>query len=388
VRAAFALALVATVASACDADTRASTADCQRQVRLEGHTYTSYGFTDHGGREFGTVEEAACEDVGEEARGSYFPADPNPVAAWSFTGYSIDQVLGVRFDADTFAVFVADDMARDEADRIFRELGESSTLPRSDAESQAAAGALAEKLVDEAPLPPGTRRVERSPAPVLDEPRITVSTTPNLIQLNSWWLSTTPLEEAKEFYLGLAPWGLVPSTTDGTSTELRAGTLWMLGFMGASAGGYEPPQLIVQLTETDGGTAIRVDANVSWRPARTSESFVAGATKVQVEVTMEGVEPSSTVVDDPDVITRLTRLVDELPGAAPPIWACPAIEVIAPHYEVTFETPTGAITLSQSEGCGRGSTFERDGRAVPPPVHMGDELKTALEELLPPPPAP
>jgi len=109
-----------------DANTSSGPADCDHQVRLDGRTYTSHGYTDRDARQFGQAELAECHDFGPDAPGSVFPADPHHVPAWSFAGYSTDTVIGVRFDTKSFAVFVADDVSRQESDRIYRELGKAS----------------------------------------------------------------------------------------------------------------------------------------------------------------------------------------------------------------------------------------------------------------------
>ena len=41
---------------------------------------------------------------------------------WTFAGYASDQVLGVRFGQDSFAVFIAESVPRHQADRILSEL--------------------------------------------------------------------------------------------------------------------------------------------------------------------------------------------------------------------------------------------------------------------------
>lgn len=41
---------------------------------------------------------------------------------WSFEVYSTDKVVGVRFDSDSYAVFVAESVPRTESDQIFEEL--------------------------------------------------------------------------------------------------------------------------------------------------------------------------------------------------------------------------------------------------------------------------
>ena len=96
--------------------------ECTSQIRLHGVIYSGYGYTDDEATRLGTADEAVCHDVGRDAPGSVFPDDPHQVAVWTFAGYASDQVLGVRFGQESFAVFIAESVPRRQADRILSEL--------------------------------------------------------------------------------------------------------------------------------------------------------------------------------------------------------------------------------------------------------------------------
>ena len=113
--------LVALLLAGCGSDDEGS-ADCGSQVRLDGVVYTSHGFTERGGERIGPVEVAECQDVGEDARGAVFPDDPRKVEAVRIPGHDTDEVLGVRFDDDSFTVYVAESVPDDEQERIYEEL--------------------------------------------------------------------------------------------------------------------------------------------------------------------------------------------------------------------------------------------------------------------------
>lgn len=102
-----------------------SSQDCSAQVRQDGVVYTSYGYTDRHATEFGTADEADCHDVGPNAEGSVFSEDARQVTVWSFHGFAPARVLGVRFDKESFAVFVAESVPRGDIDAIVRDLGRS-----------------------------------------------------------------------------------------------------------------------------------------------------------------------------------------------------------------------------------------------------------------------
>ena len=119
------VAVLAIVASGCEGcPSSQGEADCQSQVRIDGRVYTSYGFSHSAASEFGVADQAECHDAGCDAPGSVFPANPRQVTVWSFRGYATKDVVGVRFDnADSFGVFVADDVPQAGSDRIYAELG-------------------------------------------------------------------------------------------------------------------------------------------------------------------------------------------------------------------------------------------------------------------------
>lgn len=100
--------------------------DCSAQVRVDGVVYTSHGFTDRKASRHSVADRADCDDVGEDAVGSVFPDHPKQVTTWSFRGYPPEEVIGVRFDKNSFAVFVADSVPEAERERIYRELEQSS----------------------------------------------------------------------------------------------------------------------------------------------------------------------------------------------------------------------------------------------------------------------
>ena len=105
---------------------RQTSGDCQAQVRADGIVYTSYGYTERNARKHAVAERADCHDVGKDAAGSVFPEKPQHVTTWSFRGYPPEEVVGARFDKDTFAVFIADSVPDAARKRIYRELDQPS----------------------------------------------------------------------------------------------------------------------------------------------------------------------------------------------------------------------------------------------------------------------
>jgi hypothetical protein len=111
------------VVSGCSTHGGAQTSrDCQAQVRIDGIVYTSYGHTQRKASRHSVADRADCDDVGEDAAGSVFPEDPQQVPTWSFAAYPPSEVVGVRFDKDSLAVFIADSVPDPERERIIQSL--------------------------------------------------------------------------------------------------------------------------------------------------------------------------------------------------------------------------------------------------------------------------
>jgi hypothetical protein len=115
------------IVSGCSGDGGTQTSgDCSAQVRVDGVVYTSHGYTDRKASKHSVADRADCADVGEDAVGSVFGDHPKQVTTWSFRGYPPEEVVGVRFDKDSFAVFVADSVPEAKRERIYRELDQPS----------------------------------------------------------------------------------------------------------------------------------------------------------------------------------------------------------------------------------------------------------------------
>ena len=116
------LVLPALLSACSDEAVPPTAADCAGRVRADGTVYTSYGHTERRASRHAAAEVAACHDVGEDPAGSVFAEHPKRVTTWSFRGYSPGEVLGVRLDAGSFEVYVADSVPSVERERILREL--------------------------------------------------------------------------------------------------------------------------------------------------------------------------------------------------------------------------------------------------------------------------
>lgn len=108
--------------SGCSAGGSQTSGDCSAQVRADGIVYTSHGYTERKASRHSVADQADCDDVGEDAAGSVFGEHPQQVTTWAFRGYPPEDVVGVRLDKYSFAVFVADSVPDAERERIYRDL--------------------------------------------------------------------------------------------------------------------------------------------------------------------------------------------------------------------------------------------------------------------------
>src|SRR5690554_6624362 len=118
------LVMVLPALAACTQQEGQAAADCGAQIRRGEQVYTGYAYTDRVGVELGKAETAECHDVGEDAEGSVFSADPPQVTIWSVEGYSPDDLVAVRFDDDLFQVFFSESLPAEEVERTAEDLSD------------------------------------------------------------------------------------------------------------------------------------------------------------------------------------------------------------------------------------------------------------------------
>jgi hypothetical protein len=95
-----------------------SASDCVTLVRQNGTTFREIAVTGHEATRAGQADRSDCDDMGVEARGAYFPADPDQVNVWTFDGFDPSDVIGVRHSDGKVGVFVAETMSEVEVDDV------------------------------------------------------------------------------------------------------------------------------------------------------------------------------------------------------------------------------------------------------------------------------
>lgn len=119
-------------------------------------------------------------------------------------------------------------------------------------------------------------------------------------------------------------------------------------------------QLLVEAVRDGDGTAIRIDAQVTWLPARTASDQVPARAKA-VTITMNADPnhrgeklPTPTTITDPAKVRKVTALINSLPVYTPGLRGC-LPDQIGASLTLTFRaSPQGpplAATTSQLSGC-------------------------------------
>jgi hypothetical protein len=97
--------------------------DCVTLVRQEGTMFREVAFSGHEAMRAGQADRSDCGDMGVEARGAYFPSEPDQVPIWSFDGYDPSKVIGVQQPDGTFGVFVTETMPEADVGDVIDGLG-------------------------------------------------------------------------------------------------------------------------------------------------------------------------------------------------------------------------------------------------------------------------
>ncbi len=96
---------------------------CVAQLRLNGVVYDGWDYVERAeGQRVGLAEMASCDDVGRDARGSYFPDEPRTVEVWSLPPVETTKAVGV-LQGRGFTVYVAAGLSDEERQRVLEQLG-------------------------------------------------------------------------------------------------------------------------------------------------------------------------------------------------------------------------------------------------------------------------
>lgn len=104
-------------------DGGAGAATCVLPIRFDGRVYTGVSSVAQPPTvALGLADQAECADVGEEAIGVWFPAEPRQIEAWAVDGFDPHRVISVRDVTGGFVVLVAKELPGGAVDRIVARL--------------------------------------------------------------------------------------------------------------------------------------------------------------------------------------------------------------------------------------------------------------------------
>jgi hypothetical protein len=110
----------------CGSGAGVASGDCAAALRVDSTTFVEAGSTRQAASRAGQAERALCEDVGADARGIYFPEQPDPVDVWSFDGQDPRDVLGVRRAGGRYDFYIAADLSDSERAKVVGALEDES----------------------------------------------------------------------------------------------------------------------------------------------------------------------------------------------------------------------------------------------------------------------
>jgi hypothetical protein len=212
-------------------------------------------------------------------------------------------------------------------------------------------------------VPPGARRLPGAPAVsggVLGHP-VQTPGTPDLVDQADWWQVPGSPQQVLGWEAAHVPhrFSLAGSaTTDGPPGT--APTWADMFSLPAIPAVLDSRQLVVQVVADGDGTAIRVDAQVTWlpiRPAGEKVPSVARAVTLSQDLGLNagGKKPPAPVtITDPVRVRRLAALIDGLPLPSPGVLHCPA--AFGSNLVLTFRARPGgpalAVATVELSGCG------------------------------------
>lgn len=211
-------------------------------------------------------------------------------------------------------------------------------------------------------VPPGARELSRAPSvsggTLGHAQQSTV--TPDLVDKAGWWLAPGTPQQVLAWEAAHLPHRFSANGTGSAVGQPGTETVWSDAFsLPSVVGVLDSRQLLVQVLADGRKTAIRVDAQVTWTPARpASEKVPAAAKAVTVSedlgANQGGAKPPRPVtITSPGKVRPLVALIDDLPLTTPGLFSCPA--GFGDNLTLTFRagpgSPALAVATVQLSGC-------------------------------------
>jgi hypothetical protein len=231
-------------------------------------------------------------------------------------------------------------------------------------------------------VPTGARKLSAAPSVgngVLKAPAQTLGT-PDLVDKAEWWIASGAPQgvlawEARHLSHRFSSGGA------GTGYGRGIATTWFQVFsLPGIPGVLDSRELVVLVVQDGGKTAIRVDAQVAWLPARPASEKVPAAAKAVTISADPGLnqgarKPEKPVtITDPAKVRALTALINGLALFPPGVPDCPAD--FGGNLVLTFRagprTPALAVATVNLSGCD-GVDLTIGGKPQPPLAGPGTD---------------
>ncbi len=231
--------------------------------------------------------------------------------------------------------------------------GGGAATPSGAIHNRAAAGALARSLLERAVLPPGSVTVSAALAATLRQPPERPGT-PDLATATRFATTGDSMASVDAFFRAHPPVGNQSSgSSSGSAGRYGVTTEEYVGYaIGHLPSGAASAQLLLAVAPLrGGGSGIRVDAQVTWYPAKPAAARVPrgdGVAVVSLVETLPAADwqgehlpaPRRVVVTDPATVEELRDAADGLQATTPGVRSCPVD--LGTRYVVAFGPAAGA----------------------------------------------
>ncbi len=227
----------------------------------------------------------------------------------------------------------------------------ASTIDPHETQAQATAEDLARRMQ----VDPAWTVVATLPVAVMSQPP-SIPGTPNLATITERWTSPSSWSDTDAWIAAHPPSGLGQSGS-GSLADRSGTTLRTTTFAPRHGTDFDFGQEVLVSTAPlpGGGTAVRMDVQVTWVPTRPPAAVVAaGMSAVSVSVTWDGTSgprpPAAPTFTDHATIESLRRTVNGLSMPLPGVHSCPAD--VGLRYTLRFTGPGQPAALVVSGTCG------------------------------------
>jgi hypothetical protein len=229
----------------------------------------------------------------------------------------------------------------------------ATASPRSRAVADAAA------ILASFAVPPGARRLSGAPDSLLKQPPM-LPGSPDLVDDASWWQAPGAPQAVLAWERAHLPRRLaLVGSSAAWGPETAAA--WSDSFsLPPVPGVLNSRELVVEVTAAGGGqTAVRVDAQVTWLPAKPATERIPSAARVVTITAIPGLgatgrTPAPVTTTDATVVRRIASLIDGLPVFPAGTYHCPVEtgRALRLTFRATAGGPALAVATAALDGCG------------------------------------